>query len=94
AFRFAARVSGAPAPPIVTPPAVLAAAAPIAGLLERFVRLPGAYSAEGLRMIAGVRFLAAHDKATRELGYAPRPFAVGWPPTVEHEARALGLRRP
>jgi nucleoside-diphosphate-sugar epimerase len=64
--------------------------APLAGLIERLIELPPAYTSEGLRVIAGSTYFGSNAKARRELGFAPRPFEDGWRATVEHELRVLG----
>ena len=57
--------------------------------LERVVSLPASYTAEGLRSIAGVTYLASNQKAVRELGFAPRSLEEGLRETLRHEMEAL-----
>jgi nucleoside-diphosphate-sugar epimerase len=86
-FTAAARIANR-RPPIAVAPGLLGAMAPLAGLIERLIELPPAYTSEGLRVIAGSTYFGSNAKARRELGFAPRPFEDGWRATVEHE---LGL---
>jgi len=88
AFRLAARIANC-RPPTSVPPGLLGAMAHLAGLVERFVTLPPAYTAEGMRVLAGASYFGSNAKARRELGFNPRPFDAGWRETVEHEMRLL-----
>jgi len=89
AFTAAARLANR-RPPMAVPPGLLAAMAPVAGLVENVFRLPPAYTAEGLRVIAGTTYFGSNAKARRELGFTPRAFDEAWRATVEHELRLLG----
>jgi dihydroflavonol-4-reductase len=75
-FAACARASGMPAP-LVWLPSNLATF--LAGLTGRL--LPA--TAERLRTLAGVTYLARADKAATELGWQARPLAEGLPPTFE-----------
>ncbi|MEW6320643.1 MAG: NAD-dependent epimerase/dehydratase family protein [Acidobacteriota bacterium] len=90
ALRLAARIAGV-RPPVVNPPPIsMRIAAGLAGAAERIgLRLP--YSAEALRLMSGVTWIASSAKAARELGFRARPLEEGWGPTIEHEKRRLGL---
>lgn len=87
-MRLAARVAQCRAP-VGVPDRALRSMAPISGLLGRIAPIPPEYTAEGLRVAAGPTYLGSNAKARRELGYAPRPLEVGWPPVVIHEQAAL-----
>jgi nucleoside-diphosphate-sugar epimerase len=89
AMAMAAEVAGRTRP-LVVPAAAVLAMVPLAGAVGRIVRLPDAYTPEGLRVASGPTYLGSHEKARRELGYAPRPLAAGWPQTVVHELATLG----
>ena len=89
AMTLAADVAGVRAP-IGLPDAALRSLSPVSGLLGRVLPLPPEYTAEGLRVASGVTYLGSNDKARRELGFAPRPLEVGWPPVVIHELATLG----
>lgn len=89
-FRRAERVTGIRGPRLHPPPPVTRALAAVMGLVQRLVRLPPAYSREGLRLMAGTTYLATSAKAERELGYVSRPFDQGWRETLEHERNLLG----
>jgi nucleoside-diphosphate-sugar epimerase len=88
AFALAAELTGRRAPAQV-PYQILGALSRIMGLFERFVRVPETYSAEGLRVIAGVTYLGDNSRARRELGYDPRPLRIGLKETLDHELRLL-----
>jgi nucleoside-diphosphate-sugar epimerase len=72
ALAIAEKATGIPAPRMQAPPALMKAMAGAMGLVERFVKLPDAYTSEGLRVSAGVTYLGSNAKARRELGYMPR----------------------
>lgn len=91
-LELAERLTGIRAPRLRPSPRLLRAAAAVAGALERVVPLPETYSAETLRVAAGVTYLASSEKAQRELGFATRPLADGLAETLEHEMRLLGIR--
>lgn len=88
AMRLANRLTGVPAPRIILGPFFVKASSKVVGLIERFVSMPAAYTAEGLRVIAGVTYIGSNAKARREWGYDPRPLEVGLKETLDHE-RAL-----
>lgn len=69
ALRIAERVCGIPAPRFEVPPGLLRAGATLLTLLGQ--------DAEGLRVLAGVTYLASSAKAQRELGLTARPLADG-----------------
>jgi nucleoside-diphosphate-sugar epimerase len=92
AMRLAERLTGIPAPRLVMPPFGLRMAARIAGLIDRMVNVPEAYSAESLRVIAGVTYIGSNAKARREWGYDPRPLEIGLKQTLDHELALLGDR--
>jgi nucleoside-diphosphate-sugar epimerase len=94
AFELAERITGVPAPRLRVPPAVLRGAAALTDQLERLGRLPlpETYTAEGLRVVAGVTYLGDNRKAQRELGFNPRPLEDGLRETLLQEMRLLGLK--
>jgi dihydroflavonol-4-reductase len=61
----------------------------VMALVEKIVQVPESYTAEGLRVIAGVTYIGDNSKAKRDLGYDPRPLREGLRPTIEHEMRLL-----
>jgi nucleoside-diphosphate-sugar epimerase len=89
ALIAAAGFSGRRAPLGGVPPGLMRAAARAMQVVEAL--LPGAsLRSETLRVLAGVTYLGANDKARRELGFAPRPLDEGLRHLVEHEMRLLG----
>ena len=88
AMTTAADVAGVRRP-MALPDSALRSLAPVTGLLGKVVPLPPEYTPEGLRVASGVAYLGSNAKARRELGYAPRPLEVGWPPVVVHEMATL-----
>lgn len=91
AFQLAEELTGIRAPGLISP-GILGITARLVAPLERIIPLEGTYSAEGLRVVAGVTYLGSNAKARRELGYDPRPLRAGWKETLEHE-RALLSRK-
>ncbi len=90
-FNMAERITGIRAPSRHLSPAVVKAAAAAMGVVGAVISLPDAYTAESLRTIAGVTYLASHAKATRELGYQARSLEDGLRLTLAHEMRVLNL---
>jgi dihydroflavonol-4-reductase len=82
---FAARVAALAnrRPPPLRMPAGLALATGIAlDGVARITRLRFGISREAVASSAGLRWLHSHARATRELGWTPRPLAEGLPETV------------
>src|SRR4029453_9211097 len=77
ALETAERLTGIPAPPPRPPAGVVRALAAVMSLVEKVVPLPETMTGEGLRSIAGVTYTGSHEKASRELGYEPRPLEGG-----------------
>jgi dihydroflavonol-4-reductase len=79
-----ARAAGRRPPPLRLPVGVAAATG---GFLDAVSRLTGArftMSREGVIAVAHRRWVFSHEKASRELGYAPRGLAEGIAATLEH----------
>jgi dihydroflavonol-4-reductase len=66
-------ICGIPAPKIWLPGWTASLSASLAGGLEKFLKLPMAFSSEALNVLADSTFYATADKARRELGWQPRP---------------------
>ena len=62
------------------------------GILEKVIPLPESYTGEGLRIVAGVTYIADNSKAKRELSFNPRPLKDGLRETLEHEMKLLGMK--
>jgi nucleoside-diphosphate-sugar epimerase len=90
-LQIARDVTGLPLPPIV-PPWVLKLLAAVMVLGERLLPVPDAYTAEGLRAVAGTTYIGDNGRARRELGWEPRALEVGLRETLAHEMRLLGMR--
>lgn len=86
-------ICGIPAPRSL-PPSVFRTLAAVMGVVEKVVPVPDDFSAEGLRVIAGVTYLGDSSKARRELGYTPRPLIEGLTETVHHELEQMGRPKP
>jgi dihydroflavonol-4-reductase len=82
ALRLAARLGGKRLPPRM-PTTVLRAMAPFSGLLGGRFGIPFDLG-ETIRAGDGVTYWAAHDKATSELGFAPRDLESGLRDTFGH----------
>jgi nucleoside-diphosphate-sugar epimerase len=77
ALAVAGRIAGRPLPRVRIPPLATRAMSALVRPLEHLIHLPPAYTSEGLRVSAGVTYLASNDKAQRELGYRPRSLEQG-----------------
>jgi nucleoside-diphosphate-sugar epimerase len=91
AMKLAQELTGIPAPGIIAPPGLVKAMSGMMGVVEKVISLPETYTAEGLRIIAGITYIADNSKARRELGFDPRPLKVGLKETLEHEMKLLGM---
>ncbi len=91
-MSIAQKITGVPAPRIHVPPAVMKAMSATIGVVERFVPVPDDYSAEYLRISAGVTYIGSNAKAKKELGYQPRSLEDGLTETLQHEMRLLGMK--
>lgn len=94
AMALAERVTGIVAPRIHPGPTTMRAMAAMMGVIGAVVPLPESYTAESLRVIAGVTYIGDNAKAKRELGYDPRPLDAGLPQVLMHEMRMLGRKSP
>ncbi len=77
AIRLAESIVGIRGPRRTIPASVLRAASVLMGLVGRIVPLAPEYTAEGLRVLAGVTYLGSNGRARLELGWTPRPLAEG-----------------
>ena len=83
AFAIAETITGIRAPRIRLQPWILKLMSKIMAVIGLVVPVPESYTAEGLRVIAGVTYLGTNQKAKRELGSTPRPLLEGLPETLE-----------
>jgi len=90
-FDLAQEITGIPAAAKISP-GMLSLASWLVEPFEKFIRLPETYTAEGLRILAGVTYIGDNSKARRELGYSPRPLREGFKETLEHEMSLLGMK--
>jgi nucleoside-diphosphate-sugar epimerase len=93
-MRLVAQISGIPAPKLTAPPSLLSAMSAMMSVIEPFVALPPTYTAEYLRVSAGVTYIGQNGKARRELGFNPRSLDVGLRETISLEMQALGMKMP
>ncbi len=91
AMKLAQRITGVPAPREV-PPAMIKAVAAVMGVAEKVVPVPDEYSAEFLRISAGVTYIGSNAKARRDLGYNPRSLELGLTETLQREMELLGMK--
>ncbi|MCB9455612.1 MAG: NAD-dependent epimerase/dehydratase family protein [Anaerolineaceae bacterium] len=91
-FELAEQITGIPAPRLKAPAAMLKASAALMGVIGNLVEVPATYTAEGLRVSAGVTYLGDNSKAKRELGYNPRSLEAGLPEILAYEMERLGIR--
>jgi nucleoside-diphosphate-sugar epimerase len=92
AIEITQEITGIPAPRLRVSPGMMKTMAGLMGLLEKIITVPEAYTAEGLRILAGVTYLGSNAKAKRELGYNPRPLKEGLTETLHHEMGLLGMK--
>lgn len=88
AFALAASITGK-RPPISLPPVLLKISSKVASIIEQVIPLPAMYSAESLRVQAGVTYLGDSTKARKELGFSPRPLSLGLEQTLKYEMDRL-----
>ena len=91
ALTLAERITGVPRPGVVAPPWLLRALSALMTPVAALTGLEGDYHAETLRVMGGATYYGRADKALRELGWQPRPLAVGLRETLLHEMVDLGL---
>jgi nucleoside-diphosphate-sugar epimerase len=94
ALDLAGQITGVPAPRMRLSPGPLKAMAGVMDVVEKVVPVPEDYSAEYLRINAGVTYIGDNAKARRELGYNPRSLKEGLSETLHHEMRLLGMAPP
>jgi len=78
-----ARAAGRRPPPLRLPVGVAAATGAFLDGISRLTGARFAMSREGVHAVARRRWLFSHEKASRELGYAPRGLADGIAATLE-----------
>lgn len=91
-LTLASEITGMPLPGLQVEPGLMRAMASLMGVIGKVIPLPEAYTREGLRIIAGVTYIADNSKAKRELGFNPRPLKDGLRETLEHEMKLLGMK--
>jgi nucleoside-diphosphate-sugar epimerase len=90
ALDMAQRITGVHAPRHVAP-GLLKAGSAVVGVTEKVIPMPEQYSAEYLRVSAGVTYLGTSARAQREWGYQPRSLEEGLTETLHHEMQQLGM---
>jgi dihydroflavonol-4-reductase len=86
AVETVAAVSGRKAPKRAMPVPLMKALTPIGPLVGKLMGQPPNLR-ELISSADGVTFWASHEKASRELGYAPRGMEEGWRQTLEGDDR-------
>jgi nucleoside-diphosphate-sugar epimerase len=86
AIEVVAQVSGRKAPKRAVPTPLLKAMTPIGPLVGKMMGQPPNLR-ELISSADGVTFWASHEKASRELGYAPRGLEEGLRQTLEAEGK-------
>jgi nucleoside-diphosphate-sugar epimerase len=92
AVSMASSITGIRAPRLHVPAGLLKSMSLVVKPIERFVKLPPEYTAEGLRVAGGVTYLGRSARAQQELGWRFRPLRDGLVETLRHEMRSLGMR--
>src|SRR2546421_1521980 len=91
-MHMAEKITGVPAPRVQVPPFMMKTMAAAMSVVEKVVPVHDEYTAEYLRVSAGVTYIGSNGKARRELGYNPRPLEEGLTETLQHEMRLLGMK--
>ena len=91
ALDLASEITGIPAPRLRLNPAMLRVASKLVVPFEKILPLPSGYTAEGLRVVAGVTYIGDNSRAKRELGWSVRPLREGLSETLRHEMKLLGM---
>ncbi len=90
-MQLAEQITGIRAPRLHAPPTMMKAMSATMGIVEKVAPVPETYSAEYLRVSAGVTYIGSNAKARREWGYEPRPLMDGLKEMLEHEMKLLGM---
>lgn len=91
-MQLAQKITGVPMPRLRMSPGMMKAMSATMGVVEKVFPVPADYSAEYLRISAGVTYIGSNAKARRELGYTPRPLEEGLTETLQHEMKLLSMR--
>ena len=81
-IELVARFSGRRPPRFTLPPLFVKMAIPLGPVIGPLFKLPPNFR-EGIRSAQGVTYWGTHEKAMRELGYAPRDMETGLRQTLE-----------
>lgn len=92
AMAIAQKITGVKPPGMVASPGMIKAMSGMMGVIGAVLPLPAQYSAEFLRISAGVTYIGSNAKARRELGYNPRPLEAGLRETLAWEQQQLKAR--
>ncbi len=91
-LKMAEKITGIAGPRMQAPPGVMKMMSAAMGVVGSFVPVPDNYSAEYLRVNAGVTYIGSNAKAKRELGFDPRPLAEGLKETLAWEMAQLEIQ--
>jgi len=91
-MQLAQKITGVPMPRLRMSPGMMKAMSATMGIVEKVFPVPADYSAEYLRISAGVTYIGSNAKARRELGYVPRALEEGLTETLQHEMKLLGMK--
>jgi nucleoside-diphosphate-sugar epimerase len=94
AITIAEKITGVEARSITVYPRMLKMMSKIMKVIGAIIPVPEVYTAEGLRVVAGVTYLGSNEKAKRELGYTVRPLEEGLRDTLTHMMKELGRPLP
>lgn len=92
ALAKAERITGIKAPRVHLGPTTMRALSACMRAVGALAPLPAMYTAESLRVIAGVTYIGSNAKAKRELGFEPRPLETGLPETLAYDMKQLGMK--
>lgn len=94
AIQLAEKISGVKAPRMTASPGMLKFLSKVMGVIGAIFPLPADYTAETLRVTAGVTYLGDNKKAREQLGYKPRLLEQGLTETLHHLMQELGIPLP
>lgn len=89
ALEIAEKITGIKPPRLHPGPHMMQFFSAVMGVLGYVTKLPDAYSAEALRVLAGTTYLGVDQKARLELGFLPRSLETGLRETLAFEQNEL-----
>ncbi|MFO7888733.1 MAG: NAD-dependent epimerase/dehydratase family protein [bacterium] len=76
-FKTAGQVTGQKIRALWIPPWLMRMMSRVMSIIEKIIPVPATFSAEAMRVTAGITYYGDNSKAKRELGYTPRSLEQG-----------------